>query len=142
VYKNACLNAHFCTPWHSKIARSIGPAKICKQNFQEADSSVEGGMKNTMGHGTTSQFFFIVFVRYTIPSKNIHTSGTPAAQNLQGTIRNCMNHLRQRERQSSRKQSRRGCSRPLRGTLLWTTFPKASSTGRSALLSPCTITLL
>src|SRR5712675_2343437 len=51
-----------------------------------------------------------------LASKTIHTRGTPTAQSLQGTTRNCMHHPRQRECQSSRKQSRQRRLHLLRST--------------------------
>ena len=114
------------------------------------------------------RIFFVNFAWYTILSKNLHTNRTSATQNLQGTIQNCMNHPRQRDCQSSRKQSRRRCLNPLQSTtrlsgvdgsmsgsynlkstlpsssmdvLLWTTSRKASySMGRSTLFYPRTTT--
>src|SRR5712671_110692 len=113
--------------------------------------------------------FFSSLAWYTIQSKNLHTNGTSATQKLQGTIQNCMNHPRQRDCQSSRKQSRRRCLHLLQSTtrlsgvdgsmsrsynlkstvlsssmdvLLWTTSPKASCPMRRlVLLSPHTTTI-
>src|SRR5712675_1704224 len=56
--------------------------------------------------------FLIAFARFMVLSNQRDTCsprGTLTTPNLQSVTRNCMNHPSQRERQSSRKQSRRRC---------------------------------
>src|SRR5712672_3692310 len=58
------------------------------------------------------------------PEGHLQPKGTLTAPNLQSVTRNCMNHPSQRERQSSRKQSRRRFWCPV------VEYHKASGSGR------------
>src|SRR5712672_513032 len=114
---------------HVTLARQ-GPATIGGGFGESQDLSDLRDCENTTGQQSKQSLFSSPFLSTRFYPKKVQTRGTPAAPNLQGVTRNCMNHPSQREHQSSRKQLRWRCWCPL-----WrTTRPSGSGWGHNQVI--------